>query len=117
MASLGLELKDEKTRIGHTTNPVEGKIGFDFLGFNVRKYAVDQFHRGKLQFPEKTFIKPSKTSIKDHADDLRRELRRCQSAETVLTKLTPIIRGWCKQHFSKLRNFFFFCCGGFSLNS
>lgn len=111
LLDLGLELKDEKTRIGHTTNPIEGKIGFDFLGFNVRKYSMNQFHRGKLQLPEKTFIKPSKMSVKEHAKDLRRELKRCQSAETVVAKLTPIIRGWCNYYsttvssdtFAKLR--------------
>nr|UTA96653.1 hypothetical protein [Ulva meridionalis]UTA96705.1 hypothetical protein [Ulva meridionalis]UTA96768.1 hypothetical protein [Ulva meridionalis] len=111
LLEVGLELKDEKTRIGHTTIPIDGKVGFDFLGFNVRKYAMNRFHRGKLQLPEKTFIKPSKTSIKDHVDDLRRELRRCQSAETVVAKLTPIIRGWCNYYstsvssetFAKLR--------------
>ena len=98
LLELGLELKDEKTRIGHTTNPIEGKIGFDFLGFNVRKYPMNQFHRGKLQLPEKTFIKPSRTSIKGHTNDLKRELRRCKSAETVVAKLTPIIRGWCNYY-------------------
>lgn len=111
LSELGLELKEEKTRIGHTTYPIEGKIGFDFLGFNVRKYYMNQFHRGKLQLPEKTFIKPSKSSIKEHTNDLRRELKRCQSAVTVVAKLTPIIRGWCNYYstavssetFTKLR--------------
>ncbi len=34
---IGLELKPEKTKIGHTLEEYEGnKPGFDFLGFNVR---------------------------------------------------------------------------------
>lgn len=115
LKELGLKLKTEKTQIGHTTNPVEGKIGFDFLGFNVRKYPVNIYHRGKLQLPEKTFIKPSKGSIKEHVDSIRRELRKCTTAEIVVAKLTPIIRGWCnyyrtvvsKDTFSKLRRILF----------
>ncbi|NEO96943.1 MAG: hypothetical protein F6K56_45375, partial [Moorea sp. SIO3G5] len=94
LGELGLELKPEKTRIGHTTNPVEGKVGFDFLGFNVRKYSVKVHHRGKLHLPEKTFIKPSTSYIKEHADSIRRELRKCTSAEIVVAKLTPVIREW-----------------------
>ena len=49
----GLELSEEKTRITHIDD------GFDFLGFNVRKYA------GKL------LIKPSKAAVKRFLDDIR----------------------------------------------
>jgi RNA-directed DNA polymerase len=49
----GLELSDEKTRITHIED------GFDFLGFNVRKYA------GKM------LIKPSKIAVKRFLDDIR----------------------------------------------
>ena len=38
LAGIGLELKPEKTRMGHT---LEGKkAGLDFLAFNVRQYKV-----------------------------------------------------------------------------
>ena len=49
----GLELSEEKTRITHIDD------GFDFLGFNVRKYA------GKL------LIKPSKPAVKRFLGDIR----------------------------------------------
>jgi len=49
----GLELSAEKTSITHIDD------GFDFLGFNVRKYA------GKL------LIKPAKASVKAFLDDIR----------------------------------------------
>jgi len=49
----GLELSEEKTRITHI------KDGFDFLGFNVRKYS------GKM------LIKPSKAAVKRFLDDIR----------------------------------------------
>lgn len=115
LKDLGLELNPNKTRIGHTTNPFQEKVGFDFLGFNFRKYSMRPNHRGKLQLPEKTFIKPSKQSIKDHIGDIRRKLRKCVTAENAVAKLTPIIRGWCNYYrtvvsteiFSKLRHILF----------
>lgn len=115
LKDLGLELNPDKTRIGHTTKPISGVVGFDFLGFNFKKYPVGIYHRGKRGLPEKTLIKPSKQSIKDHADDLRVELRKCATAENVVIKLTPIIRGWVNYYrtvvssevFSKLRQILF----------
>ncbi len=56
MASLeevGLELSTEKSRITKIED------GFDFLGFNIRKYPC-----GKL------LIKPSKASIKSFLEDI-----------------------------------------------
>jgi RNA-directed DNA polymerase len=49
----GLELSEEKTRITHIEE------GFDFLGFNVRKYG------GKM------LIKPSKAAVKRFLGDIR----------------------------------------------
>src|SRR5262249_38314766 len=37
---MGLELKPSKTRIGHTLNEVDGRAGFDFLGFTVRQFPA-----------------------------------------------------------------------------
>jgi RNA-directed DNA polymerase len=51
LKDLGLELNPDKTRIGHTTKPISGVVGFDFLGFNLRKYPVGSYHRGKLRLP------------------------------------------------------------------
>jgi len=58
--------------------------GFDFLGFNVRRY------RGKL------LIKPSKAAVRQVRERLRTELRslRGTNAAAVLQRLNPIIRGW-----------------------
>jgi len=52
------ELKGSKTRITHTLKGPDP--GFDFLGFNIRQYEVNQ---GKGY---KTFIKPSKKAQKEH---------------------------------------------------
>jgi RNA-directed DNA polymerase len=78
LAPRGLAFNEDKTRI------VTLGEGFDFLGFNVRRY------RGKL------LIKPSKTAVKRIRERLRSELRslRGASAQAVIARLNPIIRGW-----------------------
>jgi len=59
--------------------------GFDFLGFNLRRYR-----NGKL------LIKPSKVAIKDFRKRLAREFRtlRGANAAAVLVRVVPIVRGW-----------------------
>jgi RNA-directed DNA polymerase len=58
--------------------------GFDFLGFNVRRY------HGKL------LIKPSKAAIRRVRERLSTEMwsLRGANAQAVLKRLNPIIRGW-----------------------
>ena len=46
LAEMGLTLHPEKTQITHTLHPHEGKVGFDFLGFNVRQYPVGKYKTG-----------------------------------------------------------------------
>ena len=74
----GLAFNEDKTRV------VCLDEGFDFLGFNVRRY------RGKL------LIKPSKAAVRRIRERLRTELRslRGSNAPTVIKRLNPIIRGW-----------------------
>lgn len=74
----GLELSEEKTKITHIDD------GFDFLGFNVRKYS------GKL------LIKPAKQSVKTFLDDIRRFIKANAAATTVdlIQQLNRKIRGW-----------------------
>lgn len=74
----GLELSEEKTKITHIDE------GFDFLGFNVRKY------KGTL------LIKPAKRQIKDFLANIRIILRRnkADKAANLIRQLNPKIRGW-----------------------
>lgn len=74
----GLELSQEKTKISHIDE------GFDFLGFNMRKYG------GKL------LIKPSKSNIKCFLRNIRATIKSNKSAKTVnlIQLLNPKIRGW-----------------------
>ena len=83
LQSRGLTLSSEKTVITHIDK------GFDFLGKNIRKY------KGKL------LIKPSKKSIKALLDKVRHIINtegRQHSANALIRKLNPIIRGWTLYH-------------------
>jgi RNA-directed DNA polymerase len=78
----GLELSLEKTKITHIDN------GFDFLGFNIRKYG------GKL------LIKPSQTSVKNFTDKLRETIYKLGnvSTERLIISLNSKIRGWANYY-------------------
>jgi len=78
LAPRGLAFNEDKTRVVHLDD------GFDFLGFNVRRY------RGKL------LIKPSKAAVRLRRERLAAEMLalRGSNAQAVLQRLNPIIRGW-----------------------
>lgn len=74
----GLELSEEKTHITHIDD------GFDFLGFNVRKY------QGKL------LIKPAKASIKRFLTEIWALIKANTAAtsEQLIRQLNSKLRGW-----------------------
>jgi RNA-directed DNA polymerase len=78
LAPRGLAFNEDKTQI------VPLSQGFDFLGFNVRRY-----HR-------KLLVKPSKAAVVRLRARLAAEMRalRGSNAMAVIAKLNPIIRGW-----------------------
>jgi RNA-directed DNA polymerase len=100
LSQVGLELKPSKTRITHTLSPVEGNVGFDFLGFTVRQYPVGRTHSGKTQHGHqlgfKTRIAPSKESVKRHGRSMGTVIRghRGVSQKALIDVLNPMIRGW-----------------------
>jgi RNA-directed DNA polymerase len=102
LAEVGLRLKPSKTRVTHTLNEHEGHVGFDFLGFNIRQYAVGQYHthtfRGKTGF--KTLIKPSKKACQRHLQEMRALIRQYKGApQAALVKvLNSRIRGWAQYY-------------------
>lgn len=81
----GLTLSEEKTRIVHLEE------GFDFLGFNIRHYAVNNTNTGW-----KLLIKPSQKSVQEIRDKLRQKWlkQNGQNVKAVIGNLNPIIRGW-----------------------
>ena len=100
----GLELKPSKTRITHKLNNYkQEKAGFDFLGFNVKqhktgKYTCGKNRKGLLGF--KTIITPSKEAQKRHYKKLAEiiDKNKGQAQLTLISKLNPIIRGWCNYY-------------------
>jgi RNA-directed DNA polymerase len=82
----GLSLSQEKTRIVHL------KEGFDFLGFNIRHYAVTNTITGW-----KLLIKPSVKSVQEIRNKLREIWLKLkgQNVGIIIKTLNPIIRGWC----------------------
>ncbi|MBR6910429.1 MAG: group II intron reverse transcriptase/maturase [Candidatus Methanomethylophilaceae archaeon] len=100
LAERGLELSLEKTLVTHIDD------GFDFLGFNLRKYS------GKM------IIKPSKKSFQGIKEKLRSVILgygKAVSQDELITRLNPAITGWCnyfnkvcsKKTFSALHNYLF----------
>jgi len=75
----GLAFNEEKTHIVHVEQ------GFDFLGFNIRRYGG-----GKL------LIKPSAAAVKRIRERLAAEVYslRGANADSVIWRLNPIILGW-----------------------
>lgn len=78
----GLELSEEKTHITHIDD------GFDFLGFNVRKY------NGKL------LIRPSKSAVKNLKQKVRETVKRERTAraDVLIHSLNPILKGWSQYY-------------------
>ncbi len=104
LRDMGLELKPSKTKVTHTLTPLDGNVGFDFLGFTIRQFHVGRTHSGThphggtLGF--KTIIRPSKEAIKRHIHELNQRVRKLRSAsqETLIRELNPIIRGWANYY-------------------
>jgi RNA-directed DNA polymerase len=76
----GLALSQEKTKITPITE------GFNFLGFNIRKYRD-----GK-----KLLIKPTKGNVVTFLREIRRTIKEntAANAESLIRQLNPKLRGW-----------------------
>lgn len=74
----GLELSIEKTKIVHIQE------GFNFLGFNIRKYG------------DKLIIKPAKESVKRFLTNIREVIKKSRATKTenLIQQMNPKIRGW-----------------------
>ncbi len=82
LAERGLVLSPEKTKITHI------REGFDFLGWNIRKY------NGTL------LMKPSKANVKAHLDKIREVINGNKTAKqaNLIRLLNPVLRGWANYH-------------------
>ena len=86
--SMGLELSDEKTKIVHI------KQGFDFLGFNFKKYPKK--HNAKDMKDYKLLIRPQKEKIVNHLRSCKEVIDENKQAtqEGLIRLLNSKIRGW-----------------------
>jgi RNA-directed DNA polymerase len=82
---VGLELSSEKSSITHISQ------GFDFLGFNIRKYEPKSPHS-----TPKLIIKPAKENVTGYLRDIRQTIRAMRQATTedLIKTLNPKIQGW-----------------------
>jgi group II intron reverse transcriptase/maturase len=64
LATMGLQLHADKTRITHTLTPYQGQVGFDFLGFNIRQESVEKSPREKSRQEYATGSKDERPSIR-----------------------------------------------------
>lgn len=82
MNERGLQLSEEKTLITNISD------GFDFLGWNFRKYK------------NKLIIKPSNKSMKRFKQSLSDTIKRLLPAEQhlLILRLNQKLRGWCNYH-------------------
>jgi RNA-directed DNA polymerase len=82
LSERGLQLSEEKTLITHIND------GFDFLGWNVRKY------KGKL------LIKPAKKKTIAFMNRIRDTVKNNMAIkqENLIRKLNPMIQGWAQYH-------------------
>ena len=78
----GLELSREKTAITHISE------GFDFLGWNFRKYG------GKL------IIKPSVKSLNSITKKISEIIQKNRTAkqEYLIYRMNQVLKGWCNYH-------------------
>jgi RNA-directed DNA polymerase len=80
----GLQLSKEKTKIVHISE------GFDFLGFNIRQYRVNNTKTGW-----KLLIKPSNKLVKEVKSKIRKTFLKYhgQTVGLLISEINPIIRG------------------------
>lgn len=133
LATVKLELSEEKTRIGHSLNPMlgnDGIAGFDFLGWKFRNLTTS-IHRGVKSTTGKknSFIQvshPSRDSMKNHKKALKTILKTHKTAplKALIAKLSQRIRGWtdyhsvskCTKHFSSMDRWLFWAIWFWGIN-
>ena len=82
LAERGLTLSEEKTKLTHIND------GFDFLGFNIRKYQ------------QKLLVKPEKSKASELRQKVKALLNQYRGVAflVMLTKLNQLLRGWAYAH-------------------
>ncbi|WHX50065.1 group II intron reverse transcriptase/maturase [Paenibacillus woosongensis] len=107
LASLGLTLHPEKTRITHI------KWGFEFLGYKVKQGKGLRLPKSKIKKQPNQmnlYAVPTEKSVKRFMDTIRNRTKRRipKSLYELIESINPVIRGWGtyyrKAHIRKLFN-------------
>jgi RNA-directed DNA polymerase len=99
LQDIGLELSEQKTRIAHTLEKIEGEAGFNFLGFQVRQYRASKYNTARGR-GFKTLITPSQEAVKRHWATLSALVSQHKAAKqaNLIGILNPIIAGWANYY-------------------
>jgi RNA-directed DNA polymerase len=120
LASLGLALKESKTKITHSRELYEGNVGINFLGFNLRQYSVGKSKSNKKPGKSCAGIQREDRSVgfrvrtKPTAEAKQRHYRslceaidkhRASTQKVLIQHLNPMIRGWSNYYFTSTDGF------------
>lgn len=101
LREMGLELKEEKTRMAHTFYPEQsedGKAGIDFLGFTIKQYPT-KYHSATAQkenVPDlRTLVYPSAKTCSRQRKKMHQVIinEKIKDQSLLIKKLNPIITG------------------------
>lgn len=87
LAERGLELNEKKTLITHI------KDGFDFLGFNIRRFNYHHKYNNITNQETVLVVKPSKKGIKKLMDSIRKIITINKPIKRIISELNPVLRG------------------------
>jgi RNA-directed DNA polymerase len=100
LSAFNLKLNTEKTRIVHTLdiNHSTRTRGFEFLGFHIRQLPIGKYKYKKQKRPYRTLIIPSRNSVKNHLENLKKTLKSSVKPEAIISQLNPKIIGWANYY-------------------
>lgn len=122
LATMGLQLRADKTRLTHTLTPYRGQVGFDFLGFNIcqeqqgkqptgnstQGASWSPLHKAPLRRPAaqklsseiKTIVRPASEASERHLTVIEQRLQQLHGAPQarVIEALNPLIVGWASYY-------------------
>ena len=93
LSKIGLTLSDEKTKITHIHD------GFDFLGFNIRKYR-EIHQKSNLANDYKLLIKPQWENINKVLKGCKKifDKNKASKQESLILQLNPKLLGWANYY-------------------
>ncbi|GAC1564153.1 MAG: hypothetical protein NVS2B2_31080 [Ktedonobacteraceae bacterium] len=96
LATIGLQVRADKTHFTHTLTPFQGQVGFDFLGFTIRQERAEKTLTNKRIQGVRTLVTPSQEASKRHLAALDSKLLQLQASPQaqVIKELNPLITGW-----------------------